>query len=88
MTAKGDKADVRPYTNVCLKKILRLIVRLLQGLFCKLVTKRWRRSKKGSFKVQAGFYTEQQMKDDLNLSPPETYVVSKLLSSNLQVMLL
>lgn len=46
-----------------------LAINTLQEKFVKTVTKRFKRTRKGSFKVKAGFYTEQAMKDTLNYNP-------------------
>ena len=56
-----------------------LAINTLQEKFVKTVTKRFKRTRKGSFRVKAGFYTEQAMKDTLNYNPscPQHKVCSK-----------
>ncbi|CAK9067118.1 unnamed protein product, partial [Durusdinium trenchii] len=48
--------------------------------FVKTVTKRFKRTRKGSFKVKAGFYTEQAMKDTLNYNPKRIAAIVKYCS--------
>ncbi|CAK9030086.1 unnamed protein product [Durusdinium trenchii] len=52
-----------------------------KAAFVKLVTKRHKRSRKGTFRVKAGFYTPAQMKDTLNYTPQRIAAIVKYCSA-------